>query len=341
MKERQSNIELLRIIAITMVLMLHFNVQGWHPGIYTEERIFSLSLIEGHIIESLCISAVNIFVLISGYFSIKLSIKSILNLYIRCFIIGLITYLAYLLIAHEPATTSALVGRALAFTHNHWWFVISYLGLIAISPILNAGCEALSKRNYLYVLSMLSIAMIYFGWYKNWEITNAGYSLIHFIYLYIIARYIKLHVSNQLVRQHRWTWFLLFALLVVVLVVFALFNPPYAYAYNNPIVIAIAICLLLFSISMPFYNRYINWCAASVFSAYLIQESPYFGRLLLYPKTNELFANGLCGGGAILFAILVASTLIISIVVDKIFVMPVIKYTNKKYDKIFNHSTAV
>ena len=341
MKERLSNIELLRIIAITMVLMLHFNSHGLHPDVLSDSATLSWASFEGHLIESICIAAVNVFVMISGYFAIRLRVRSVLNLYIRCFMIGMVTYMAYILLSGSDISITALGGRVFAFTHNHWWFVISYLGLMAVSPILNAGCDALSKRNYVYVLAMLSVAMLYFGWYKNLEITNAGYSLIHFIYLYIISRYLRLHVSEQVVFKYRWAWLILFVLLVAALVVFALINPPYAYAYNNPIVVVIAICLLLFFLSIPFYNRFVNWMAASVFSAFLIQESPYFGKMWLYPKYGEMLANDVIGGGLLLFIVYVVGTLVVSILVDKIFVLPIIKNCNRLYEKVFSHNTAV
>ena len=340
-KKRQSNIEFLRIIAITMVLMLHFNVHGLHQDVLSGVGTFTWSSLDGHLIESICICAVNVFVLISGYFTIKLSLRSIINLYIRCFIIGLVTYLAYILIVGEPLSITTLGGRLLAFTHNHWWFVISYLGLMAISPILNAGCEILGKKNYLYVLAMLSVAMIYFGWYKHLEMTYGGYSLIHFIFLYIIARYIKLHVSEQTIDSYRWLWLGLYFAMVGVVIALAYKVPQYAYTYDNPVVIAQAACLLLFFVSIPFQNRYVNWAAASVFSAYLLQESPYLGKMWLYPNFGEMIANGVLGGGAMLFAIFTIGTLIGAIMIDKFFVIPLLKISNRIYDKVLHHSTAV
>ncbi len=304
-KQRLSNIELLRIIAIAMVLILHFNINGCHPDVLSGCSAFSWTTLQGNLIESFCIAAVNVFVMISGYFTIKLSLKSVLNLYIRCFIIGLITYLAYLLIAHEPLSISALGGRVLAFTHNHWWFVISYLGLMAISPILNIGCEALNKRTYLAVLGMLSIAMIYFGWWKHMEMTYGGYSLIHFIYLYIIARYLKLHISSTNILTYRWLWLSLFITFAFILCGMSFFMSRNMFTYDNPIVEIEAICLLLFFISIPFYNCFVNWAAVSVFSAYLIQESPYLGYHWLYPAVNDAIANGVCGGGEALFTLCV------------------------------------
>ena len=327
-KQRQSNIELLRIIAITMVLMLHFNLHGFTPDVLSGSIPFSWCSLRGNLIESFCICAVNVFVLISGYFSIKLSVRSVLNLYIRCFIIGLITYVAYILISGESISLYAIAGRSMAFTHNHWWFVVSYLGLMAISPILNAGCETLDKRTYQYVLLLFSAAMIYLGWWKYLEITNGGYSLIHFIYLYVIARYVKLHVRETMIFHYRWLWILLFICICMIIATLQFVTTRSMYSYDNPLVILAALTLLLFFITIPFKNQFINRVAASVFAAYLIQESPYLGKMWLYPLAADVIANGSCGGGAMLFVVFTVATLVSSVIIDQIFVMPVITLIN-------------
>lgn len=326
-KQRQSNIELLRIIAITMVLMLHFNLHGFTPDVLSGSIPFSWCSLRGNLIESFCICAVNVFVLISGYFSIKLSVRSVLNLYIRCFIIGLITYVAYILISGESISLYAIAGRFMAFTHNHWWFVVSYLGLMAISPILNAGCETLDKRTYQYVLLLFSAAMIYLGWWKFLEMTNGGYSLIHFIYLYVIARYVKLHIEESVIFHYRWLWILLFICTCLIVTGLQFVTTRSMYSYDNPLIIIAALTLLLFFITIPFQNRFVNWAAASVFSAYLVQESPYLGKMWLYPHAGELITNDLYGVG--MFAVFVIATLIVSVIIDKIFVEPVIQISNR------------
>lgn len=331
-KQRQSNIELLRIIAITMVLMLHSNLHGLHPDVLSGIRTFSWSSLEGNLIEAFCISAVNVFVLISGYFAIKLSVKSVLNLYIRCFIIGLVTYLAYILLTGETISVSAIAGRFLAFTHNHWWFVISYLGLMAISPILNAGCEAIDKRTYQYVLVFLSVVMLYMGWWKHLEMTNGGYSLIHFIYLYIIARYVKLHVNESTILRNRWLWLAIYTTTCILMTSLQYVASRTMFTYDNPLAIIAAVSLLLFFLSIPFQNRFVNWAAASVFSAYLIQESPYFGKSWLYPLMENMLANTSYRGG--LFVIFTLATLVASIAIDQLCVMPFIKLSNKYLTRI-------
>lgn len=63
--KRNSTLEVLRIISMMMVIGLHYMNVRIGGGLNTE-RIFNK--ISDHIIESICITSVNIFVLISGYF---------------------------------------------------------------------------------------------------------------------------------------------------------------------------------------------------------------------------------------------------------------------------------
>lgn len=68
---RQSNIELCIIISIIMVMLLHsdFQVFGWPQTI--NDTSFSLLALE-----SFCIIGVNVFVLITGYFSTRPKFRS-------------------------------------------------------------------------------------------------------------------------------------------------------------------------------------------------------------------------------------------------------------------------
>lgn len=164
---RNSNIELLRIISMLMVVMLHFNSQCAYPGVINLPADIGTSAYPGFLIEVLCIVAVNCFVLISGYFGIHLKLRSVLRLYLQCFFIGLISYLLY--VALTPATIAlpALLERLLAFTHNNWWFIISYLGLMVLSPLLNAAVAQLSKKQLALSIGLLAVVIWYFGFKKN------------------------------------------------------------------------------------------------------------------------------------------------------------------------------
>ena len=77
--QRQSNIELCRIISILFIIFLHsdFSVFGYPSNL----NDVKWPLILG---ESFSIIGVNVFLIISGYFSISIKKKSLFNLFYIC-----------------------------------------------------------------------------------------------------------------------------------------------------------------------------------------------------------------------------------------------------------------
>lgn len=97
-KVRQSNIELLRIVAIFLVMVAHCN--GWLGGGLPDASSGMTVLFWGkHIIASLASICVVLFVLISGYFSIKPSLKSLVTLWTQIFFVYLYLFVIQLIVA--------------------------------------------------------------------------------------------------------------------------------------------------------------------------------------------------------------------------------------------------
>ena len=97
-KVRQSNIELLRIIAMFLVLIVHADFTSIGCPNIEDIETSPISSFFRILTQSLSLICVNLFVLISGYFGINPKSKSILSLifqvfFFRCiafiFIIGL------------------------------------------------------------------------------------------------------------------------------------------------------------------------------------------------------------------------------------------------------------
>ena len=320
--QRNSNIELLRIISILMVLLLHFNNHGYYPGLVLFPDPLTAHLKTGFLIECFCIVAVNCFVLISGYFGINLKLRSVLKLFLQCFFIGLFSYLLYLCITHRAVDSEVIGDLFYAFSHNKWWFVISYLGLMLVSPLLNAAVQTVSRKQLLISILVFTAFLGYFGWYHDMEHTDSGYSLISLILIYLIGRYIGLYVSLDWIKRHRWC----FAVGYVVgsLLLFGLILLRYGgneinniFGYDHPLVIINACLLLLFFLSLQFHSRVVNWIASSVFASYLIHESIYFGDQLLYPWSSEYFAS-LTSHSELWLLALALGFLLLSVLIDKI-----------------------
>ena len=67
--DRESNIELLRILLGFEVIILHFNYYPGGGGAVELTAGFTQTILV--FLETLCICAINVFLLISGYFGVK------------------------------------------------------------------------------------------------------------------------------------------------------------------------------------------------------------------------------------------------------------------------------
>ena len=291
MTVRQSNIELLRLISMLMILILHFNGHA----LTTSGTFCTAEGVLWNLVETLTITAVSIFVLISGYFGIHFKIKGVLKLYLRCLIWGLIGYILYCIFNSSPISISKLLARFLPFTHGKWWFMVTYLELYFLSPVLNAAIGTFDKRKHIITILIFGFVTLYMGYCRETGEDTWGTSLSHFLWLYLIARYIRLYVNIEIIRNKRWLWLLGFIISSGVIFGLAALGTKFplpvclrAYPYNSPWVLIGAISLLLFALSFDFENKVVNWFASSSLSAYLLQDSVYFGFGVLYPYISCL-----------------------------------------------------
>ena len=79
-KIRESNIELLRVFATFMILVLHANFVALSAPSQLDIASSPFISFIRFFIESLCIVSVSIFIYISGWFTVKTSWKSVLTL---------------------------------------------------------------------------------------------------------------------------------------------------------------------------------------------------------------------------------------------------------------------
>lgn len=339
-KHRESNIELLRIVSMLMIVVWHFLVHA-HGG----DSMSSVEWYMHDIGKVLTVSATSIFVLISGYFGIRFSFRKVLSLYLQCFIWGLIGYLLYAFCANTPPIKiTTLFGRLLAFTHNKWWFINTYLELMFLAPLLNAAIEYFSKKQHLYFIMLFAGVTLYMGYCRETGEDTWGTSLSHFLWLYMIARYINKYGDLSFIQRCRWVW--LSGFLGASLITFGLtildahFAIPVClrpWPYCSPWTTIAAISALLFALSFTFESKVVNWFASSSLSCYLFQDGIYFGTLVLYPTlTAWLMSLPIVGRYAILIPLAIAFMLVVMLV-DKVWGVvlyrPVLKIFDLFYEK--------
>ncbi|MDD7273536.1 MAG: acyltransferase family protein [Prevotella sp.] len=274
-KERSSNIELLRIFAIFFVLICHSLIKI--AGVPTTEEIINAPFNSFFqiLIYSISIAGVDIFILISGWFGIRYSKNGILKLLFHIFFLLGNIYLFFILIGSAKINLNGLfISLGLA---KEYWFIMAYLGLYIISPILNTFAEKSSKKDFLLVLISLYIFQCFYSWISSSIDYYGGYSITFFCCLYLTARYFKLYPIK--IKKARNILYYLFIIIIITITVWCsmrIFGHSLRMLrYDNPLVICSSLLLLYYFSNINVNSKIINFLALSCFSVYIIHYNPF------------------------------------------------------------------
>lgn len=281
---RESGIELLRCLAMLMVLGLHINFKSLSIPTTADLQAAPLNAATRVFLESLCIGAVNIFVFISGWFGIHPKLKGLAKLLFQTFFFTLGSYFVLLVAGVEPASPTAIIkgvwhGLLLG---SEGWFVKSYIALFILAPLCNAFLARASRRQVEIILvAYLVFEFVYGCVIRAASDFMAGYSTLSFIALYMLARYVHLYHGGRIASMRR-GWLLGgFCLMVVLTFVLTLPFPVRgigeingsATMYCSPLVIGMACFLVPYFSRLRFKSRWVNKLAASAFSIYLLHTA--------------------------------------------------------------------
>ena len=270
--KRESNIELCRVVAMLMVLLLHANYfsLGWVEHADIQEDC--VGAFTKAFAEQLCIVCVNVFILISGWFGIRPNIKGGLSLLFQVFFYHILVVLFTFCIGEPVSLKQVLMGFYFGWPY---WFIVSYLILYAISPILNSFIESSTPRVYASVLVIFFLMEFIYGWVWNIAAFNNGYTTISFVGLYLLAQFVRRH-SRKLLSLGVYQSFLLYVLFSVlpVGIYFLTGHKLSITAYSSPFVILSSLFFFLAFKQMKISSKVINYLACSALSIYLIHLHP-------------------------------------------------------------------
>ena len=259
---RQSNIELLRILSMFFVVALHSNFYALGEPVAHDFDINPLSSWTRTFFESLAIVAVNVFVLISGWFGIKASVKGFAKFGFQCIFFSSLIYIAQL-IAGSANISPKGIAEIIYITPIHFWFIKAYIGLYILAPVLNSFIEKATKRQLEYFLCFFFVFQTVWGWTKSATFIELGYSTFSFIGLYILSQYARKYLF-------KYSHIGLIVTSIINTLLYYILNAhghgPQIYAYVNPLIVIGSLGLILYfnQLQIP-YNKAINWGGAIVF----------------------------------------------------------------------------
>ena len=322
-KVRDSNMELLRIIAMILVMVVHANFRALPvPGLSQVASNPTSALLQ-FLTEGLSIIAVNVFVLLSGWYGIRPKVNRFAELLFQILFFTIIAVgIAYIFAPKELQPD--FWKRFFMLGDGQYWFVKTYIGLYIFSPVLNAFVERATKRQFATFLIIFFAFQFIFGW--CWEATTwfkAGYSLTSFMGLYLLARYIHLYPSRCW-QLSKWVDMAIYLAIALVLTVLMFWLKKMGqlggiwYFYNCPLVIISAVHFMLFFSKISFKSKTVNWIAVSAFAIYLTHSNTFLWKL--YDNAIVQWFNGV--DSTLVFVMYVAFMILgvfwASILLDKV-----------------------
>lgn len=203
-KKRMANFELLRVLAMIMVVVMHF--LSYSDSLISLSEPLSGVRILGSLLEAFSLVAVNTYLLLSGYLGARSSFKpgKAVSLLCQIWFYALLIPLVLVLFG-VPVTASELgiygvVQYLFPIETEHYWFATSYFMLYLLTPLLNQAVGNLTKRQFKIVLGGL---LILFSAVKSmspvaFAFDRYGYDLPWFICVYLTGAYLSLYGGEKL-----------------------------------------------------------------------------------------------------------------------------------------------
>jgi surface polysaccharide O-acyltransferase-like enzyme len=275
-QQRESNIELLRIVAMFLVLIVHADFFALGAPSHSEIKANLLDSSLRVFFQSLSIACVDIFVFISGWFGIKPKVKGVSAYIFQClfFLIGI--YAVTLIVGWSTLSIPGIRGCFAATSLN--WFIKAYLLLYILSPVLNAFVETTSRKQFKVILIAFYLFQFIYGWVFSTATAfiEDGYSTISFIGLYLLARY--LHLYRPRLTDYRITTDLLILVgLVSGVTTLYLLTPEIGHrflSYISPTTLMLTVFTVLAFTKIRISSKFVNWCGASSFAVFLLHTNP-------------------------------------------------------------------
>lgn len=300
MKTRNHHygIDLLRIIAMFMIVVTHVLAQG---GIRKEVAgTFDLHYFVTWLLQIAVYWAVNAYALISGYvgWRSRFRYSKMLELWLQTFFYSLSFALMFQLLGKEVTGKDWLIAFFPILT-GKYWYVTAYFGLLIFMPFLNLALERLATKDLGRILGIafvsFSLVPALFNNKLDEFALDRGYSSIWLMILYLAGAYLARQDLKRLPRNS----LLLVGYVCSVALSFVLKNQvgKIWFWYTSPTMITSALCIFIIfarlTITPGRLQRLIRHLAPTTLGIYLVHLNPLVVRFLLRDFAQPLVSQPL------------------------------------------------
>lgn len=355
-KERESSIELLKIIAVFLIVIAHV-IQTLN----TKEAFTDLGFSDGFIeltattdIKTFILIFIRlfgqlgnlIFVVCSSYFLIdskKDNKKKIIKLWCNTLIISILILGIFLFIGMD-ISKKTIIKQFFPILFANNWFIAVYIIFIAIIPYLNILINNLDKKQLFRISLVLFLVYYVISFIRPSFQAN---QLIYFITIYFMITYFKKYMSNFWEKKANCIRVLFLGLVSFILLVivtdflglkFSFMKNTILYwnKMNNPFLLLIAISLFYLFKKLKFRSKFINTVSFLSLYIYLFHENVLirqYSRVYIWHYLYETIGYKYLLTEIITFSIVLFFVATISSYVYKITVEKIVDRVIEKVEK--------
>lgn len=297
-KNRLPNFELLRIVLMLLIIGGHIAI--WSGKLQEKGTIESTVL---NFYRCFTPVGVNAFVIITGYFGTSFNLSKLFRIDLKvCFYTWLSFLVAIYLGIHSLNPIKDVLFLFPVLTKKYW-FITVYFVLCICSPFINVFLEKGSQKILGNALIMggcvfYLLATVCFMINAEQIITDAGYGIVNFIYLYCLGYYLRHYYEEKLNACHY-----LCIYFIACLGIFAVnmgMSKLMGFYFDSMISYNTMFTLIgSFGLFMCFKNlqigdsKLIRWLGQHTLSVYLIHMCPFISTYVFKSLFNAINLSGI------------------------------------------------
>jgi len=284
MRKRTSNFELLRIIAMLLIIAGHFISQSGGG-----QKTTGINLFFSTVFGSASRVSVNLFLMIGVWFMVDAKFKAerVLKLYGETWIYSVVFTLIALIMGANVSILKSIINGFFPFIRGSLWYSTVYIELILLSPFLRRVFNWNNRELKLLLIILFGMIVCIS--------TIRGYfdgilcALMYFIFIYLLIGYYKKYLIDKFIINKNLflifgvSLYLFMAIGKYISIYFGVSNyiaklfPQYLSDYKSLPNFLIAICVFIYFQKLDIgSNIIVNTIAKSTFGIYIIHSVPAF-----------------------------------------------------------------
>lgn len=282
--KRKSNIELLKIIAILLVVISHTIPYGYSNGgaeyVNIEQANSNVFL---QLVRYLGQIGNVVFIICSAWFLVdkeKVKLKKVIYIIVDCFIISVICCVIIKIMGY-PISLRMFIKQLFPITFSNNWFIGCYISFYLMVPFFNIIVRNLNQKRFFRI----NVVLIFFDiWQMFKENRNIYNYLIGFVIIYFLVAYIKKFNVNKGINVKK-SIVVIIGSFICLLCFTIIYNKmghningiyskmQYFTNIKNPLIFVIAIMLFNIFEKITITNKRINYISSTTLLIYIIHDN--------------------------------------------------------------------